>query len=83
HSEVEKIVRSAYKGRFKGAHQDYIQELLNEWGSQKEIAIDNPMGGWYKFKKEREDRKRSHYDEWEEDLLQYIQQEVSLDQPIH
>ena len=83
HSEVEKIVRSAYKGRFKGAHQDYIQELLNEWGSHKEIAIENPMGGWYKFKKEREDRKRSHYDEWEEDLLQYIQQEASLDQPIH
>ncbi|WP_341963538.1 primase C-terminal domain-containing protein (plasmid) [Planococcus maritimus] len=83
HSEVEKIVRSAYKGRFKGAHQDYIQELLNEWGSNKEVAIENPMGGWYKFKKEREDRKRSHYDEWEEDLLQFIQEKTSLDQPIN
>ncbi|MCH4827538.1 primase C-terminal domain-containing protein [Planococcus halocryophilus] len=83
HSEVQKIVRSAYKGRFKGAHQTYIQELLTEWASHKEVAIENPMGGWYKFKKERKDRKRSHYDEWEIDLLSYIQTVSSLEQPIH
>ena len=27
---------------------------------------------WYKHKKAREDRQRSHYDEWEEDMVKYI-----------
>lgn len=82
HSEVRKIVKSAYKGRFKGAHQTYIRELLDTWGSGKDIAIENQRGGWYKFKKERKDRIRSHYDEWEDDLLAYIHAEISDGQPI-
>lgn len=82
HSEVQKIVRSAYKGRFKGAHQDYIQQLLEDWGSGKDIAIENHVGGWYKFKKEREDRVRSHYHEWEADLLSYIQKATSAEKPV-
>ncbi|WP_394122071.1 primase C-terminal domain-containing protein [Planococcus donghaensis] len=82
HSEVRKIVKSAYKGRFKGAHQTYIRELLDTWGSNKEIKIENHLGGWHKFKKERKDRVRSHYDEWEEDLLSYIQEATTTEQPI-
>ncbi|MGK7379803.1 primase C-terminal domain-containing protein [Planococcus sp. 1R117A] len=82
HTEVEKIVRSAYKGRFKGAHQAYIRELLESWTEKKDLIIENPLGGWYKFKKERKDRKRSHYDEWEEDLLAFIQQATSPEQPV-
>lgn len=82
HSEVRKIVKSAYKGRFKGAHQTYIRELLDTWGSNKEIKIENHLGGWHKFKKERKDRVRSHYDEWEEDLLAYIQEATTTEQPI-
>lgn len=83
HSEVKKIVKSAYKGRFKGASQTYIQELLESWLPGKEIPVTNHLGGWYKFKKERKDRVRSHYEEWEEDLLAYIQTETSTVQPIH
>lgn len=82
HSEVQKIVRSAYKGKFKGAHQTYIRELLDEWLPGQDIAISNYVGGWWKFKKERKDRVRSHYTEWEEDLLLYIQAETSVAQPI-
>lgn len=82
HSAVQKIVKSAYKGRFKGANQTYIQELLETWLPGKDVPITNHLGGWYKFKKERKDRVRSHYDEWEADLLAYIQQETSTIQPI-
>lgn len=82
HSEVQKIVKSAYKGKFKGAHPEYIQLLLEEWGSGQEISIHNPMGGWYKHKKDREDRVRSHYSEWEDDILAYIHQAATIDQPI-
>lgn len=83
HSEVEKIVRSAYKGRFQGASKTYIRELLDAWGVKKDIQIQSSRAGWYKFKKERQDRKRSHYDEWEGDLLTYINQMTDRQQPVH
>ena len=83
HTEVEKIVRSAYKGRFKGASKTYIQELLDTWGIERDVKIETSRSGWYKFKKEREDRVRSHYEEWEEDLLAYIDEMTQLDRPVH
>jgi hypothetical protein len=82
HSEVKKIVKSAYKGRFKGAHSSYIQQLLEEWGSGKPITIQANPNGWHKFKKARKDRKRSHYEEWETDILAYIAQQTNISSPI-
>ena len=82
HSEVRKIIKSAYKGRFKGAHSTYIQQLLEEWGSGKPITIHSNPNGWHKFKKARKDRKRSHYEEWETDILAYIGQQTNISSPI-
>lgn len=82
HSEVKKIMKSAYRGRFKGPHSAYIQQLIEEWGSGKEIVIQSNPNGWYKFKKARKDRKRSHYDEWEMDILTYINQQTTTSTPI-
>lgn len=82
HSEVRKIMKSAYRGRFKGAHSSYIQQLLEEWGSGKEIVIQSNSKGWHKFKKARKDRSRSHYDEWERDILTYISTHANVDQPV-
>jgi len=82
HSEVRKIIKSAYKGRFKGAHSSYIQQLLEEWGSGRKITIQSNPKNWYKFKKARKDRKRSHYDEWEVDILAFINQKSSISSPI-
>ena len=82
HSEVRKIIKSAYKGRFKGAHSTYIQQLLEEWGSGKPITIHSNPNGWHKFKKARKDRKRSHYEEWETDILTYIGQQTNISSPI-
>ncbi|MBE3102640.1 MAG: primase C-terminal domain-containing protein [Bacilli bacterium] len=81
-SEVRKILKSAYKGRFKGAHSSYIKQLLEEWGSGKEVSIQTNSNGWYKFKKARKDRKRSHYEEWETDILAYISQQTNSSSPI-
>ena len=81
HSEVRKIVASAHKGRFKGPHSSYIQQLLEEWGSGKEVAIHSSKG-WHKFKKARKDRKRSHYDEWETDILSFINEQTSSSIPV-
>ena len=82
HSEVRKIIKSAYKGRFKGAHSNYIQQLLEEWGSGKPLTIQTNPNGWHKFKKERKDRERSHYEEWETDILAYIGQQTNISSPI-
>lgn len=81
HSEVRKIIVSAYKGRFKGPHSSYIQQLLEEWGSGKEVKIHSG-NGWHKFKKARKDRKRSHYDEWETDILAFINEQTSSSSPV-
>ncbi|MBU0906230.1 MAG: primase C-terminal domain-containing protein [Firmicutes bacterium] len=82
HSEVRKIMKSAYRGRFNGAHSSYIQQLVEEWGSGKHIVIQSNSKGWHKFKKARKDRSRSHYDEWESDILTYISTHANVNQPI-
>lgn len=82
HSEVRKIAKSAYKGRFKGASQSYICDLLEAWVPGKDIPATTNAGGWHKFKKKRENRTRSHYDEWEADVLAYIQTEASVACPV-
>lgn len=81
HSEVRKIVASAHKGRFKGPHSSYIRQLLEEWGSGEEVNI-HTNNGWHKFKKARKDRKRSHYDEWETDILAFINEQTSSSSPV-
>jgi hypothetical protein len=78
-NEVVKVLRSAYKGRFKGANKSYIKRLLEEWGNGEAYPITNNGHGWYKFKKAREERERSHYDEWEKDLLDYILREKTTE----
>ena len=37
---------------------------------------------WYKFKKAREHRERSHYNEREEDLIAWITAEKSISEPF-
>lgn len=76
-SEVKTILESAYSGKYQGAKKEYVEELLSNYvenGSSVQISFRK---GWYKFKKERKDRLRNHYYEWEEDIIQYILQNKS------
>lgn len=74
--ELSKIVKSAYTGRYKGASKQYVQELLATWGldslSEGELFTQKRTT-WYKFKKERHERKQSHLSEWKEDILAYLE----------
>ncbi|WP_246027732.1 primase C-terminal domain-containing protein [Lysinibacillus antri] len=73
-TEVETLLNSAYSGRYKGASKEYIEALLAAYvrgGSAIPVKF-NYKGGWHKFKKERKDRERSHYEEWEQDIIAYI-----------
>lgn len=79
-AEFEKTLQSAYSGKYKGVKRSYVEGLLELWTDGS--ARFQGREGWYKFKKEREDRERSHYDEWEEDILRYIEQERSPETPF-
>lgn len=74
--EVNRIINSAYSGRYQGASKGYVLELLANWGlelpSDTQLFSQN-RGSWYKFKKDRSERKHSHLAEWKEDILTYLE----------
>ncbi|WP_061810444.1 primase C-terminal domain-containing protein [Rossellomorea vietnamensis] len=79
-AEFERILKSAYSGKYKGAKRSYVEGLLELWtnGSAKFKGRE----GWYKFKKPREERVRSHYDEREEDILAQLHACTSPEKPF-
>ncbi|SDJ73318.1 primase C-terminal domain-containing protein [Salimicrobium halophilum] len=79
--EFTRTVKSAYSGRYKGAKRSYIDMLLLQWTG--EASEEAHVSGWYKFKKERSERERSHYDEWEADILEYLKEHTSATSPSH
>ena len=82
-SEVQRIINSAYSGKYKAAQREYIVELLQTWvdDSLKENDLFSRRSGWYKFAKNRSERKYSHYAESENDLLAYLRKNCSVDKP--
>jgi hypothetical protein len=78
--EFDRILKSAYSGKYKGPKRSYVEGLLELWtnGSAKFKGRE----GWYKFKKPREERVRSHYDEREEDILTHLDTCTSPENPF-
>lgn len=75
-AEVKRIVKSAYSGKYQGASKAYVQELVMNWGLEslsEEKMFTQQRNTWYKFKKERHERKQSHLSEWKEDILAYLE----------
>ncbi|KAB2329473.1 primase C-terminal domain-containing protein [Bacillus mesophilum] len=77
--EFEKTIKSAYSGRRAGPKRTYVDGLLQLWTDGS--ATFSGRNGWYKFKKNREDRVRSHYDERESDLVEYLKAHISATNP--
>ncbi|AKG05862.1 hypothetical protein AAV35_013895 (plasmid) [Salimicrobium jeotgali] len=73
--EFRRTMASAYSGRYQGAKRTYIDMLLMQWTG--EASTDTYGSGWYKFKKDRSERQRSHYEEWETDILRYLELHTS------
>lgn len=82
-TEVRRAVESAYSGKYHQAEQEKIDLLIESWGSQKiSKALFSKRKGdsgyrshpstWYKFKKDRSERKYSHKHEWKADLLAFL-----------
>ncbi|KOS66789.1 hypothetical protein AEA09_16230 [Lysinibacillus contaminans] len=80
---LQSILNSAYSGKYKGASKEYIEALLEiHVPNGQAIRVNTGRHVWYKFKKDREDRTRSHYDEWEEDIITYITAENNPSEPF-
>lgn len=73
-SEVEKTVNSAYSGKYKGASQEHIKQLMETWCDHQYKT--NGLANWYKHKKARKDRKNLHAYERENDIIRYIDTNV-------
>lgn len=72
-NELFTILQSAYSGKYQGASYEYLVTLLKTYAPNQPIPTIS--SNWYKFKKTREERVRSHFSEWEDDLVQYIEQQ--------
>lgn len=82
-ADLNSVMNSAYSGRYKGASKEYIEGLLALYVKNGEtIQVNYGARGWYKHKKERKDRVRSHYDEWEQDIIDYITAQKSEFEPF-
>ena len=80
--EYRKIIASAYSSKYTGANRDYILMLCRTWIDENLTSKDLfTYQVWTKFKKKRTERKRSHYEEWEQDILKLIdkQDEIYLE----
>ena len=82
-ADLKSVLNSAYSGKYQGASKEYIEGLL-ELYVKNGMALTVTYGahGWYKFKKERVDRVRSHYSEWEQDIIDFITVQKSEDEPF-
>ena len=76
--DVVRSVRDAYSGRYSGASRTYIHELTAQWLSEEPKYKVSPQK-WYKHKKKRQDRVYSHQQEWEQDLLVWLNKQPTAD----
>lgn len=78
--EFERVLNSAYSGKYKGVQRSYVESLLENW-TDGSASFDGQKG-WYKFAKPREERERSHYHEREQDIVIYINDQTSPENPF-
>ncbi|TYU82860.1 plasmid replication protein [Listeria monocytogenes] len=77
--EIERVLKSAYSGKYKGASLEYIRGILESYQTDSEMKhstafIFEKTGNrvFRKHRKARENRTYSHFKEWEADLEEYL-----------
>lgn len=78
--EFERTLKSAYSGKYQGVQRSYVESLLENWTDGS--TSFHGSNGWYKFAKPREERERSHYHEWENDIISYLNAHTSAEKPV-
>ena len=81
--EMKTIIASAYSGKYKGAKKEYVEQLLALYvQGGEDVSVHFGNKSWYKHKKARVDRERSHCHEWEQDLVAWIKAEKGVSEPF-
>lgn len=82
--EIERVLQSAYSGKYKGASLEYIQGILESYqtGTEMEhstafIFEKTDRCVFRKHRKARVHRTYSHLEEWEADLEDYLETTIS------
>ncbi|BCC21318.1 repS protein (plasmid) [Bacillus cereus] len=73
HTEILRTVRSAMNDKYNAPKKDYVEELA-EMRMEFVFDIRTPA-------KERLDRQQSHYSEWEQDIIEMVEQQCTSDTP--
>jgi len=73
HNEVKRIVKSAMKDKYKAPRKEYVEELA---GVEMKFHFDIRTP-----KKDRFERVQSHYEEWERDIINYLETHCTAEQP--
>lgn len=68
---LKAIAASAFSGRYHGPSKEYVEQLI-ELHVKGNINVSFGTQKWVKHRKERADRERVHFSEWEEDYVEYI-----------
>jgi hypothetical protein len=72
--DMQRCVRDAFSGNYKGAAKIYIDELIDTWATyaEKRIVKQESQVKWYKYAKSRSERIYSHKNEWLQDIIDLI-----------
>lgn len=73
--EIHTVIRHAYVGKYRGPANHYIRLFA---GTTEGL----PNGFYLTPKKPRKNRERSHYDEWADDIQNYLESNTSETEPF-
>lgn len=76
--EFSKIIDSAFSGKYKAPTREHIERILETWTNESYQEKDSYFSVFYKHKKDRADRTRSHYEERVQDIITYLEQNTDV-----
>lgn len=78
-NEFRGVIESAFSGKYNAPSNAAITNILETWTNQKVDVNDRYFKVFYKFKKDRKERVRSHYDERIQDIISYLEQNTDTE----
>ncbi|GAA3713241.1 primase C-terminal domain-containing protein [Salinicoccus jeotgali] len=78
-SEFKGIIQSAFSGKYKAPNKDHIQNIIETWTNEEHEISANYFKTFYKHKKKRTDRVRSHYEERIQDVVNYLEEHTDTE----
>ena len=82
-AELTSTLHSAYSGKYFGPSKEYVETLLAlHVPNGNDFTVSFGNRAWYKHKKARKDRERSHLGEWEADITDWITAKKSVSEPF-